>query len=221
MKWRAGSMIGLPDMRPSSFRKAMTEPVKVMAPMATPSASRSAPGRGCRRRCRCRSFPARRWRRPPPCTAARPTSEWKAATSCGIEVMAMRRAMTAPTPPPMARPSTIRPKPPADGRGQRQRGDDGDGHADHAVDVALAAGGRMRQAAQRQDEQDAGDEIEEGSEVGVQRSLLLLLVHGQHALGDEEAAEDVDRDQHQRDEAEAGRQRRRPRCRRPAARRRR
>ena len=31
-------MIGLPDMRPSSFAKAMTEPVKVMAPMATPSA---------------------------------------------------------------------------------------------------------------------------------------------------------------------------------------
>jgi hypothetical protein len=29
-------MIGLPDMRPSSFRKAMIEPVKVMAPMATP-----------------------------------------------------------------------------------------------------------------------------------------------------------------------------------------
>ena len=29
-------MIGLPDMRPSSFRKAMTEPVKVIAPMATP-----------------------------------------------------------------------------------------------------------------------------------------------------------------------------------------
>ena len=35
--WRIGSMIGLPDMRPSSFRKAMTEPVKVIAPMATPS----------------------------------------------------------------------------------------------------------------------------------------------------------------------------------------
>ena len=27
-------------------------------------------------------------------TAARPTSEWKAATSCGIAVMAMRLAMT-------------------------------------------------------------------------------------------------------------------------------
>ena len=36
MKWRPPIMIGLPDMRPSSLRKAMTEPVKVMAPMATP-----------------------------------------------------------------------------------------------------------------------------------------------------------------------------------------
>ena len=36
MRWRCGSMIGLPDMRPSSFRKAMIEPVKVIAPMATP-----------------------------------------------------------------------------------------------------------------------------------------------------------------------------------------
>jgi len=35
--WRAGRMIGLPLMRPESLRKAMTEPVKVMAPMATPS----------------------------------------------------------------------------------------------------------------------------------------------------------------------------------------
>ena len=48
-------------------------------------------------------------------TAARPTSEWKAATSCGMAVMAMRRAVTAPTLPPMARPSTISAKPPSDG----------------------------------------------------------------------------------------------------------
>ena len=40
-------------------------------------------------------------------TAARPTSEWKAATSCGIAVIVMRRAMTAPMPPPMAMPTTI------------------------------------------------------------------------------------------------------------------
>ncbi len=30
-------MIGLPDMRPESFKKAMIEPVKVMAPIAVPS----------------------------------------------------------------------------------------------------------------------------------------------------------------------------------------
>jgi len=37
MRWRAGRMMGLPDMRPDSLAKAMTEPVKVTAPMATPS----------------------------------------------------------------------------------------------------------------------------------------------------------------------------------------
>ena len=36
MTWRPGNRIGLPDMRPSSFRNAMIEPVKVTAPMATP-----------------------------------------------------------------------------------------------------------------------------------------------------------------------------------------
>ena len=36
MACRAGSIMGAPDMRPSSFRKAMMEPVKVMAPMAAP-----------------------------------------------------------------------------------------------------------------------------------------------------------------------------------------
>ena len=33
-----------------------------------------------------------------------PTSEWKAATSSGIEVIGTRRAITAPMPPPMAMP---------------------------------------------------------------------------------------------------------------------
>ncbi len=37
MRCRAGRMIGLPDMRPESLANAITEPVKVMAPMATPS----------------------------------------------------------------------------------------------------------------------------------------------------------------------------------------
>ena len=36
-----------------------------------------------------------------------PTSEWKAATSSGIAVIGMRRAITAPAPPPTATPPTI------------------------------------------------------------------------------------------------------------------
>ena len=35
--WRIGRRIGAPDMRPSSLRKAMTEPVNVIAPIAAPS----------------------------------------------------------------------------------------------------------------------------------------------------------------------------------------
>ncbi len=33
---RSGNRIGLPDMLPLSLRKAITEPEKVIAPMATP-----------------------------------------------------------------------------------------------------------------------------------------------------------------------------------------
>ena len=41
-------------------------------------------------------------------TAARPTSEWKAATSCGSAVISILRAVTAPMAPPIAMPMTIR-----------------------------------------------------------------------------------------------------------------
>ena len=34
--WRAGSMIGAPDILPLSLAKAMIEPAKVIAPMAAP-----------------------------------------------------------------------------------------------------------------------------------------------------------------------------------------
>jgi hypothetical protein len=40
-----------------------------------------------------------------------PTSEWKNATSCGIAVIGMRLATTAPPPPPMARPTTTSAQP--------------------------------------------------------------------------------------------------------------
>jgi hypothetical protein len=38
-RWRAGSRIGAPPMLPFSLAKAMTEPVKVIAPMARPNDS--------------------------------------------------------------------------------------------------------------------------------------------------------------------------------------
>jgi hypothetical protein len=40
-----------------------------------------------------------------------PTSEWKAATSSGIEVIGTFRAITAPMPPPMAMPPTTSTQP--------------------------------------------------------------------------------------------------------------
>ena len=50
-----------------------------------------------------------------------------------------------------------------------QRRDDGDDHADHAVAVAVARAFGRRQAAQRENEQHARDEIGEGGEIGVHR----------------------------------------------------
>ncbi len=51
-------------------------------------------------------------------------------------------------------------------RCQHQRREDRHPHADHAVEIALAAGGRMGEAAQCQDEKHAGDQIEESCEIG-------------------------------------------------------
>ena len=59
-------------------------------------------------------------------------------------------------------------KSPGDGISRRMRSQGGqrrDGHADHAELIAAPAGIRARQAAQCQDEQDAGDQIEQRDEV--------------------------------------------------------
>ena len=56
----------------------------------------------------------------------------------------------------------------------------GDEHAEHAGIVAAPRGGRARQAAQGENEQDAGDEIEPGDEIGRQHFTLppwaLMLI---------------------------------------------
>ena len=67
-------------------------------------------------------WPERRCRTPPGAfsaaaatnTAAKPTSEWNAATSCGSAVIWMRRATTVPTPPPATMATKISTKPPPD-----------------------------------------------------------------------------------------------------------
>ena len=71
-------------------------------------------------------------------TAARPTSEWKAATSCGSAVIWMRQATTVPIAPPITRPPTI-------SHGETTPGDsDGDADGDHHADDA-EAGCRCRE----------------------------------------------------------------------------
>ncbi len=87
--------------------KATIEPVKVMAPMMVPSpisirlctlilpATPKPEASGEMNAAAATN------------TAARPTSEWKAATSCGSAVIWMRIATKVPIAPPMIRPATI------------------------------------------------------------------------------------------------------------------
>ena len=97
-----------------------------------------------------------------------PTSEWNAATSSGIEVIGTLRAITAPMPPPRPSPATTRIQAPAPAGGcAASVVSDRDHHADDAEHVAAAARFRARQPAQRQDEQDARDEIEQRGDIGV------------------------------------------------------
>ena len=90
----------------------MIEPVKVSAPMAAPSdisirlagwISWAVP---MPKASGANSAPAAT------STAARPTSEWKKATSCGILVISIRRASSAPKPPPRPRPKITSSQPP-------------------------------------------------------------------------------------------------------------
>ena len=102
-----------------------------------------------------------------------PTSEWKAATSSGIEVIGTRRAITAPSAA-ADRDADDHQHPGGEARrrmsGERRR--DRNRHADHAEQIAAPAGLGMRQAAQRQDEQDAGDQIGQRGEIGAHRVTL-------------------------------------------------
>ena len=62
-----------------------------------------------------------------------------------------------------------RPADRAGGRRGRERGDDGDRHAGHAEQIALPRGFGIGKPAQRQNEQDAGDEIEQRDDIPAHR----------------------------------------------------
>src|SRR6267154_2119723 len=185
MMWRKGRMIGLPLMRADNFRNAITEPVNVKAPVATS-------------------------------TAAMPTSEWNAATSSGIDVIGTRRAITAPTLPPMAMPRITR----------TQATPSAGGWPASVVAIAIAipimpkklpwrdVAGLDSPRSDRMNSTPAtryntaerlafisGPQF--ASPRGACRSLGLLPVHPEHALGDKEAAENIHAGKSQRDEAEA------------------
>jgi hypothetical protein len=98
---------GAPETRPCSLAKATTEPVKVMAPIAVPSPISIRlcililPGVPMPKASgETKAAAATN-------TAARPTSEWKAATSCGRAVIWMRNATKAPIAPPITSPVAI------------------------------------------------------------------------------------------------------------------
>ena len=108
-------------------------------------------------------------------TAARPTNEWNAATSCGNAVIWMRSATTTPIAAADQDAEHDQQVATAAHAVMQQRGDHGDGHADHAETVALPRRDRGGQAAQRQDEQDGGDQISEGGQAGGHRCGLIAF----------------------------------------------
>src|SRR3984885_2675790 len=217
MTWRPGSVIGAPLMRPESFKNAITDPVNVTAPMATPSDISirlwpwMAPSTPMPNAAGAYSAPAAT------STAAMPTSEWKAATSSGIEVIGTRRAITAPMPPPIAMPRIT----------STQAIPSAGGCDASVVATAIAMPVMPKKLPWRDDaglDSPRNDRMNRtpatrystadrlafilrppstSSPRGARRSLGFLLVHRQHPLGDQEAAENIHTGEDQRDEAEA------------------
>src|SRR5207253_981278 len=143
-----------------------------------------------------------------------PTSEWNAATSSGIDVIGTRRAITAPMLPPMAMPRTTSSQPmPSAG-----------GCEASVVATAIAMPAMPKKLpwrdeagldSPRSDRMNSTPAIRYSSAARLAfigsaplwPSLLLLLVHCEHALGDQEAAENVHTGKHQRDKTKPPRPR--------------
>ena len=96
-------MIGEPDIIPRSFKKAIIDPEKVIAPIAAPIdisiklESLISPGEPRLKACGFKKADIATK------TAARPTRLWKPATSSGIAVIGILYAINEPTDPPITR----------------------------------------------------------------------------------------------------------------------
>src|SRR4029077_7308692 len=144
-----------------------------------------------------------------------PTSEWKAATSSGIEVIGTRRATNAPMLPPMATPRIT----------SSQARPSAGGWLASGVATAIAMPAMPSRLPRRLEaglDRPRSDKMNRTPATryrtadrlafisdphysvtrGECRLVALLLVHPEHALGDQEAAEDVHAGKDQRDEAE-------------------
>src|SRR3984957_4407245 len=148
-----------------------------------------------------------------------PTSEWKAATSSGIEVIGTRRATTPPMPPPIATPRIT----------SNQAMPSAGGWAASVVATAIAMPIMPKKLPWRELaglDSPRSDRMNStpatryntaerlalisgpplvSSPRGDCHSFQFLLVHRQHSLGDQEATENIDAREGQRDEAETAR----------------
>ena len=168
MTWRAGRMIGAPDMLPLSLAKAMIEPENVTAPMATPidisikrlhvDVAGFADAHGLGRVERGGGDENRR-------KADEAVKRRDELRHLGHRDLT--RGDGADRPADGDAEQDQAPGQDVAGARDRERGGDGDRHTDHAELIAAARGNRARQSAQGQNEQDARDQIEQCGEVGV------------------------------------------------------
>ena len=200
-------VIGAPEMNPWSLPNAMMLPVNVEEAEEGLEAERADLEVG-----RAPSA-SRRYSATPTSAVARPPKECESAIRSGIFVIGIAALIATP----IALPTTHAREDPLVGDDVlvKKRPDDGDEHADFAEEEPAPRPLGRRQAAEAEDEEDRRYEVAEaqhrhgrGHDALPCSSLrsggrrVFPLEHPQHAVGDHEAADDVDRRAAHRDEAE-------------------
>ena len=211
-----GIFTGLPEISACSLAKAMFEPQKEIEPMIAAKTSGMPTSSSV-----LRSPPSSRNSAQAMSATAPPPTPLNSATICGIAVIFTLRAAGTPMTVPIDQADRDEREVGAVELGVQQRRDDRDAHADGGDLVALDGGRRARELRQAHDEHRERDDVRRGDEVDLLKEggpggghvspssddddggrLGLLLEHAQHAVGDEKAADDVDRAERDRDDDE-------------------